>query len=146
MKTVFSIVFLLLAGTMYAQGHKQVSWTFNARTSESKTELVMKATVEKGWHIYSQFMVGDGPVPTSFTYTLPQNIVLDGKTKEPAPIKHFDENFQMEVKYFNKEVEFVQPLKGAVKQGQSVTGMVSYMICNDEMCLPPVDVEFEIKL
>jgi thiol:disulfide interchange protein DsbD len=102
--------------------------------------------MEKGWHIYSQFMKGDGPIPTSIVYTFPKGVKAVGKTKEPTPVKHHDENFGMDVYYFNDHVEFVQPITGKYKKGDVVKGTVTYMTCNDEMCYPPVDVDFEVKL
>lgn len=143
------LVFICLFGllnTAGAQSDKFVKWEFSSRKNGKTTELVAKAKLETGWHVYSQFMQGDGPIPTTFEYTLPVGVKLSGKTNEPEPIKHFDENFGMDVLFFNGQVEFVQPLSGKIKKGMVVKGKVNYMICNDEMCYPPVDVPFEIKL
>ncbi len=129
-----------------AQSDQLVKWDFSTRKNNKSTELVLKATMENGWHIYSQNLNGDGPIPTSFEYTLPKGAKKIGDTKEPEPIKHFDENFGMDVLYFNNQVEFVQPISGKIKKDEVVKGKVNYMICNDQMCYPPTDVNFEIKL
>lgn len=146
MKKLFVILLFFAALTGQAQGHKQVQWEFSSRVVEGKTELILTAKVETGWHIYSQYMEGDGPIPTSFEYKLPSGMKVDGKTIEPTPIKHYDENFGMDVYFFNEKAEFIQRLNGETKKNEVVTGKVTFMICNDEMCLPPTDVPFEIKL
>jgi hypothetical protein len=48
------------------------------------------------------------------------------------------------VNYYEHEVVFkinVEPY-----QVHSVTGNISYQLCNDMMCLPPTEVPFNIKL
>ena len=67
-----------------------------------------------------------------------------GKVIEPAPIKTYDENFGGDVMYFEGRIEFTQEIK--VKTPGSVQGMITYMACNDEKCLPPTDVNFEIEI
>lgn len=147
MKLVFSIFLIAFAYQVNAQTKYLVDWQFTSRTKGDTIEIVMTAQPEPGWHIYSQFLVGEGPVPTTFEYHLPKGMNVVGKTKEPQPIKYFDENFGMDVLYFNSKVEFIQPIIGkSKKEGAIIKGKVNYMICNDQMCYPPTDVPFEIKL
>jgi len=145
MKSIVTLLLVCYSVMGFSQGDKKVKWEFSLRQKGKQKEIVLKATMEKGWHIYSQFMQGDGPIPTSIEYTLPKGVKTVGKTKEPQPIKHHDENFGMDVYYFNDHVEFVQPVTGG-KKGDVVKGKVTYMTCNDEMCYPPVDINFEVKL
>lgn len=144
-KKFIALSFMLVTLSAFAQGDKKVKWEFSVRQNGKQKEIVMKATLEKGWHIYSLNMTGDGPLPTTIEFTLPKGVKTVGKTQEPQPIKHHDENFGMDVYYFNDKVEFVQPVTGG-KKGDVVKGKVSFMTCNDEMCYPPVDVNFEVKL
>jgi DsbC/DsbD-like thiol-disulfide interchange protein len=146
MRLVISLLLLVFAVQVHAQGYDQVKWNFTSRKNKKSIELVLKASIQKGWHMYSQHLKGDGPIATEFNYVLPAGIKKDGETTEPSPIKHFDENFGMDVLYFENEVEFTQSLKGKIKEGLVVTGKVTFMICNDNVCYPPVDVPFEIKL
>lgn len=146
MKSIVTLVFVVMTLAGWGQGDKKVKWEFSVRQTGKQKEIVMKAIMDKGWHIYSQNMQGDGPIPTSIEFTFPKGVKPKGKTKEPQPIKHHDENFGMDVYYFNDHVEFVQPIEGKYKKGDVVKGKVTYMTCNDEMCYPPVDVNFEVKL
>ncbi|HLP10512.1 MAG TPA: protein-disulfide reductase DsbD N-terminal domain-containing protein [Flavobacteriales bacterium] len=146
MRLIFFCLLVVFAVQVRAQGYDQVKWDFSSRKNKKATELVLKASIQRGWHLYSQHLKGDGPIPTEFTYELPKGVKKQGDTKEPAPIKHFDENFGMDVLYFENEVEFTQELKGKIKNEMVVSGKVTFMICDDNMCYPPVDVPFEIKL
>ena len=70
-----------------AQILEPVKWTFTIE-NETATEatLVFTAKVDKGWHVYSQYVPDGGPVPTSFTIK-PANVFKTiGKVTEPKPI------------------------------------------------------------
>lgn len=146
MRNLVLLCIAAFSGLFFTVNTSKVNWTFEKRTNKGAIELVLTASIEKGWHIYSQYLKGDGPIPTSFSFTMPKGLKADGTPKEPTPISHYDENFGMEVKYFNDKVVFVQSLKGKPAKGSVVKGTVTFMVCNDEMCLPPTDVKFEIKL
>jgi thiol:disulfide interchange protein DsbD len=67
-----------------------------------------------------------------------------GETLEPESIKEYDPNFEGELNFFKDEVTFVQKVE--VEQPTELSGTVTYMICNDVMCLPPVDEFFKIEV
>lgn len=119
----------------------RVAWEFDAENEV----FVAKATIAEGWHLYSQHISNDiGPVPTSFQFEETDGIKMVGKTIEPKPFKEYDENFGGELDYFKEEVIFQQKFK---HQGTTeLKGSVTYMICNDTMCMPPTDVEFKITI
>jgi DsbC/DsbD-like thiol-disulfide interchange protein len=146
MRFIIFTVLLISTFGLSAQADSKVKWDFSSRKSGNDFQLVMTATLESGWHIYSQFLKGDGPIPTTFEFTVPAGVKLKDKVKEPEPIKYFDENFGMEVLYFNNKVEFVQSVNGKKIDGKEIEGKVNFMVCDDHMCYPPVDVPFKIKL
>ena len=78
--------------------------------------------------------------------SLKSSAELVGKTTEDGHKKEgFDEMFGMNVVKFTDKVVFTQKVK--VKKGtKSIKGVVNYMCCDSEMCLPPKDVSFEILL
>ena len=68
-KHFFLITFLLSFSLSYSQVLKPVKWTFSSnKTSDSTANLYFKATIDQGWHIYSQYITGEGPIPTTFTF------------------------------------------------------------------------------
>lgn len=139
MRTILIAFFLINLSSLLAQ--EEVSWTISV-DSESVSFV---AELEEGWHIYSQYTDPNvGPVPTEIIIEKNKNVRPKGKVIEPTPVKAYDENFGGDVMYFEDKVEFSQEIK--VKSPGIVKGTITYMVCNDEKCLPPADVNFEIEI
>ncbi|ALL04066.1 protein-disulfide reductase DsbD family protein [Pedobacter gandavensis] len=142
---ILSFVLFTVIGAS-AQIEKPVTWSYAAKKI-SKTEAVvyMKATMDEGWHIYSQTLKPGGPSPTIFSFPASKDYTLVGKTTEPKATTYFDENFKMNVSYFGKQVIFQQKVK-LNKATATVKGKVEFMVCNDKQCLPPEEVSFSIPV
>jgi len=114
----------------------------------SNTEAVvfLRATIQEGWHIYSQNVKDGGPIKTSFTFTPSKEYSLVGKPAEPAAISKYESAFNMNVSYFEKSVTFQQKVKLKSANVSVVKGKLEYMTCNDKKCLPPEDIDFSIPL
>lgn len=132
--------------TSTGSGENPVTWTLAAqKISETEYDLAFKATVQKGWYLYSQNIEPGGPEPTTFTFTQNPNLEITGKAAEASAhkIEGMDPVFQMKVTKFKDEVSFTQRIK--VKDAtQTVEGFVTYMTCDDTKCLPPTDVPFKV--
>ena len=130
-----------------AQIEKPVSWQFAAQAGAAgEATLTATATIAGDWHIYSQFIEEGGPEPTSFTFTPSADYELLGKVAEsPAPVKTFEKAFNMNIAYFPKRAVFTQRIRLKVPQ-TTVKGHVTFMVCNDEKCLPPTDEDFAIEV
>jgi Disulphide bond corrector protein DsbC len=61
-------------------------------------------------------------------------------------ISYFDQNFKVDVKYFEGKADFVQVItvKGKIKT--NISGEVESMICNDRTCMPPATEKFNVVL
>jgi thiol:disulfide interchange protein DsbD len=131
-----------------AQVRNPVKWSYSARPSgKGKYEVVVRATLEKGWHLYSQATPDGGPIPTAFKFTRNPLLDLAGPVKEVGKLeKRHEKLFGVDVHQFSNEVTFVQSVtvKGKVKT--NVSGSVEYMVCNDTECLPPATQNFSIEL
>lgn len=147
MKNLFLFaVGLLFSMSASSQILKPVKWSYAAKkTSKTEATLYLKATIEDGWHLYSQNMADGGPVKTSFTFAPAKTYKLDGKTVEPKAIVKFEKSFDMNVSYFEKSVIFQQKVK-LTGAAATVKGTLEYMVCNDSQCLPPETVEFSIPV
>ena len=130
-----------------AQAHKPVKWDFKvASVTAEEATLVFTATLDEGWHIYSQFLQEDGPLPTTFTFTPSKDYTLAGKVKEESPaVKSYNDIFMMDIAWFEKTAVFVQKVK---LHGPQVTvqGKVEFMVCTEEMCLPGEAVPFSLSV
>lgn len=139
--------FFFFAAT-FAQMENPVKWTYTAKKIKGDVyELHMTAVLEPKWHIYSQDIKGDGPVPTSFAFDKNPLVKPDGKVVEMGKLeKEYDKNFGMTLKYFGNKVDFVQKIKLKAAVATLAKGKITYMVCNDKKCLPPKDVPFSIKI
>lgn len=147
MKKLTLSALLLLAVTLTkAQILTPVHWSYGAKkTSPTEAVVFMKATIDAGWHVYSQTVKEGGPVKTTFTFPASKQYTLVGNTIEPKPITRNEKVFGMDVSFFENEVVFQQKIK--LKAGQvTVKGTLEYMTCNDKQCLPPEDLTFSIPV
>ncbi len=146
-KTCFLLFFLCAGYLLTAQILKPASWAYSSKDLGNKRyELDFTATINKGWHIYSQFIDSGGPIPTSFTFKKSGDYILIGKTKEDGkPIKENDPGFGMVLKYYENEALFSQIIE-LKKPTADVKGTLEYMVCDASRCLPPSDKNFEFKL
>jgi len=132
----------------FGQIYDPVDWTFQVELkNESQADLILEATIEDGWHIYAMDLPSDqGPLPTEFIFNPSDSYSLEGKTKEGEYITHYDPNFDMDLNYFEEKAIFKQRVNRLSKDDFSVKGELSFMVCNEEMCLPPEYVEFDFKV
>lgn len=138
---------MLFFAAANAQFENPVKWSYTAKKVADKTyELHITANLDANWHIYAQD-AGEGPVPTSFAFTTNPLVKLDGKVKESGNLeKAFDANFNSVLKFYTKQVDFVQKVKLKSTATTLVKGTVNFMVCNDRKCLPPKDIPFSIKI
>lgn len=138
---------LLVVTVASAQLDNPVKWVYSAKKIADKTyELHMSASIDGNWHIYAQD-AGEGPEPTSFSFTKNPLVKLDGKVKEVGKLeKSYDPNFKSTLKYYGKQVDFIQKVKLKSNANTLVNGSVTYMVCNDKKCLPPKEIPFSIKI
>ncbi|MUP47515.1 thiol:disulfide interchange protein [Gramella sp. BOM4] len=133
----FTFFFFFVA---QAQIYDPVQWETQVKEiSENEYELITRAIIEPGWHLYSQDVPENGPVPTTFTYNLGnKEVELVGATIEDEGTEIDDPIFEMRITYFDDEAEFVQKILVKEPVG-SITASVEYMVCDDERCLPPTE-------
>jgi thiol:disulfide interchange protein DsbD len=134
--------------SLFAQRENdKVHWSFEAqKLSAGEYDLIFTADVAPTWCIYSQYLTSDdGPVRTSFAFDSNTAVESVGKIEEKGSKKQlFDAMFNMNViKLFGK-VQFVQRVK--VKNITTLKGAVTFMSCDDNSCLPPSDVSFNVAL
>jgi hypothetical protein len=144
-----SILAALILASAYgrAQILHPVKWSYGAkRLSNTEAVVFLKATIDDGWHLYSQTVPDGGPVKTSFTFKPSDNYTLAGNVAEPKPISKYETVFSMNVGYFAHEVIFQQKIKLKGSGPVEVKGSLEYMTCNDKQCLPPEDIDFDIPL
>ncbi|SFH09735.1 protein-disulfide reductase DsbD N-terminal domain-containing protein [Pedobacter insulae] len=148
MKRITLVLTLLFFTTLgaFAQIEDPITWaTVAKKTSATEATVYIKATIDDGWHLYSQTVKPGGPSKTVITFAPSKDFTLVGGTIEPKPINKFEKVFNMNVPYFEDQVVFQQKIK--LKKGAtSVKAKVDFMVCNDKQCLPPSEIEFTIPV
>ncbi len=148
LKRLFSLLTLIFIGTLgFSQIENTVKWSYTAKKTADKTyELHMTASLDPKWHIYAQ-QAGEGPEPTSFRFDKNPLVVLQGGVKESGKLeKTYDPNFKSTLRYYGNQVDFIQKVKLKSTATTVFKGFVTYMVCNDNRCLPPKEIPFSIKI
>jgi len=149
MKKLFLLLtFLVTSVTGFTQIHNPVSWSTSVeKVSDTEFDLIIKASIEPKWHLYSQNVPEDGPIPTAFTFEASDAYELVGEVSEEEGHTVDDPVFNMKIKFFENSATFKQRIKVKSEAGFKVMGEVEFMVCDDASCLPPsyVDLPFEIE-
>ena len=131
----------------FGQIYNPIEWSTHVeKIDEVEYKLIITATIDSGWHLYSQNVPEDGPVPTTFVYK--EGIFdyeLIGETTEEEGHEVDDPVFNMNIKFFENSARFEQRVK--LKQnGNVIKGIVEFMVCDDTRCLPPTEVDLTFHL
>ena len=147
MKKLYTLLLVLLALQSQAQIENPVKWSYSAqKTGKNEANILIKADIQKGWHLYSQFIEDGGPIPTSFTFSPSKDFKLEGKVSEsPKAVTAFDPNFGMKIAWHETQVVFTQKIK-TTNDKFILKGVLEYMVCNNNKCLPPTEQEFNIPV
>ncbi|HEY0731476.1 MAG TPA: protein-disulfide reductase DsbD domain-containing protein [Chitinophagaceae bacterium] len=146
-KLLFVTLALAFLNTVSAQN--PVSWAFTSKKISDKVyELHLTATIQPGWHLYSQKQPEDAIAqPTSFTFNNNPLLNFDGTVKELGKMeKYTDKLLDVSAYQYSNKVNFVQVVKLKGKVKTAVTGKLEFQTCDDKKCLPPKTVPFTIAL
>ena len=142
-KILFLFIMLVTVSTSFAQILNPVKFQYSAvKKGNGIYEVHIKTKVDPHWHIYSVHNPEGGAQATSVKIKHAETV---GKIKEVGKLISIQDNaFNVNQKFFENSVEFVQTVK--VKSSKEIEGTLEYMVCNDHQCLPPKEVEFKVKL
>jgi hypothetical protein len=148
-KFVLILISFFSIGLLSAQGLNPVSWNFTSKKiSDNVYELQMIATIQQGWHVYSQTQPKDAIAqPTTVVFNKNPLVELDGKLKEAGNLEKFkDKELDISANQYSNKVVFLQRVKLKGKAKTNVTGKLTYQTCNDEKCLPAKTINVSIPL
>ena len=135
------IVLVLTVVGIHAQIMEPVHFTTQLKELKNgEAELVFKATIDAGWHVYSTGLGDDGPISASFHQVKMEGAQPVGKLQARGKeLKQMDKLFGMEVRFFENAVTFVQKIR-FTKPAYDIDCYVEYGACNDQSCLPPSEM------
>ena len=130
----------------FAQIKEPVHFTSQLKELKGgEAELIFSATIDPGWHVYSTGLGSDGPISASFHADKMDGMETVGKLQARGKeIKQFDKLFEMELRFFEQAVTFVQKVR-FTKPDYDIDCYLEYGACNDEACLPPTEVALKAK-
>ena len=137
------VLLLLMPLSLWAQMVEPVHVKSQlVKVSPTEADIVFDATIDNGWHVYSTDLGDDGPISATFNVVQTTGVTPVGKlTAKGKEINKFDNMFGMELRYFEKEVTFVQRVR-FVQPDYSIECYVEYGACDDASCLPPSQATF----
>ncbi|MCP2028412.1 thiol:disulfide interchange protein DsbD [Flavobacterium sp. HSC-32F16] len=148
MKKLF-LLFLILFSfqNTFSQIYDPVSFTTLVKeTGQNSYTLSITAQIDKGWHMYSQKVPANGPMPTSFVFAKSKNYTTKGGVIEPNGHEIDDPIFNMRIKLFETKAVFTQKIERKNNDAFKVNATIEFMVCNDQSCLPPSEREFVFEI
>lgn len=145
-KSFLSLLFMVVSLLTFAQIQEPVRFKSELKTlGDSKAEIVFTGTIDAGWHVYSTGLGDGGPISATFNVDKMTGAIAVGQLKAVGKErKGYDPLFEMNVRYFEHSVQFVQEI--AFKGGDyQIEAYLEYGACNDENCLPPTQVNVSYK-
>ena len=141
MKRILTLTLLLVSAVItFAQNPVHFSSALKMGKG-AEAEIVFTGKINKGWHVYSTNLGADGPIPATFHTDKMDGVELVGKlTPRGREISQYDNIFGMKLRYFENSVQFVQKIK-FTKPNFKIDCYLEFGACNDEMCMPPTQVE-----
>ncbi|RXG11392.1 thiol:disulfide interchange protein DsbD [Leeuwenhoekiella aestuarii] len=138
---------LFFFGAVQSQILEPVKWSTSVeKVSNKEYVLVATAIIEPHWHLYSQNVPEDGPVPTVFTFINNGSFLKKGNTSEDKGLTVNDPVFEMQIKYFENKATFRQTVRLKNETPLSINGKVEFMVCDDTRCLPPTEIDLVFTL
>ena len=143
-RILFSLLAVIFSIGVRGQMMDPVHFTSQLKMLEGdEAEIIFSATVDPGWHVYSTDMGNDGPISATFNAVKMDGVETVGKLKPRGNVvKQFDKMFDMELRFFERKATFVQKIR-FTKPQYTIDCFLEYGACNDEMCMPPSQVELK---
>jgi thiol:disulfide interchange protein DsbD len=152
MRFLKNSVLLLLALVFGTAVHAQMtadpsSWKYEVKKkSATEYQLVFHLDLKQGWHIWSLNPGGDGfQIVPSFNIEGNNAQVIGKPTEKGKATTTLMGGVDGKVTYLSGKVDYTLNL--TVKNTPvKVKGTHTYQVCDDKMCLAPVDKAFEVEI
>lgn len=110
---------------------------------DNEAQIVFRANIDPGWHVYSTELGDDGPISATFNIVEMKGAETTGNlTHEGNELSRFDNMFGMVLRFFENNVTFIQKIR-FTQPDYSIDCYLEYGACNDETCLPPSQIIFK---
>src|SRR5690606_25660739 len=139
--TFFGFLFLT------AQDFKEpVTWSYSVhKVNDVEYDLIFNATIDKDWHVYSQFTPDGGALPTELTFiNSGENFELVGNAKESITYTEYSEVFEVDEVFFKDSATITQRIKLLNRNMNAIQGNIFYQACIDKCISRDEDFVFSL--
>lgn len=144
----FTLLTFFVFTITQAQILDPVKWKTSVE-QKSATEFLLKfeASIQKDWHIFSQFTPDGGSLPTVFSYEdTKNNYQLIGKTTESKYKKVYSDIFEVDEYMFEGSAQFSQLVKVINPALKSIKVEVEYQACLEQCIQQFKNFEFQLPV
>jgi len=141
------LVFFACTTSLNAQIEEPVSWSTSVKKiSDTEYDLIIIATIEKDWHVYSQYTAEGGSLPIIISKENKNDTGyrLVGKAIESDTIKKYSDIFEVYETYFDIEAVLKQRVEITDPNITQITLNLTGQVCK-EVCLQ-IDENFTFSL
>lgn len=128
--------FLILLSTYLSSQEviNPIKWSFSHElTSDSTATLNFEAKIDNNWHLYSQYIENEPPLPTVFLFdNEPYSSIK--KLREGKSVTFYDPIFEKDLNYFENYALF--QLEVEINDSiDSIPGTIEFQACDDKLCV-----------
>lgn len=130
---------LFLASCLWVSGYTQfsatqVSWdTEWEEIGDAQYRLIFSATIDEGWHIFSQYSPEGGSQPAFFEFIKTEAYQRIGPVIEPTPEAYYNDVFEVTEQIFTEKVRFEQVVE-VYDLTKPIEITLYYQVCK-ELCI-----------
>lgn len=135
--TILILLFLSSLSIFSQDDENPVKFSSEFRKiSDTEYELIMKADIHEGWHVYSQKTDEGGSLPSEFAFEKAgEDYELIGETTESETIVAYSEIFGVDETFFKENAVFTQKIRLLKPDVNQVDVNLFYQVCK-EVCIP----------
>jgi len=134
-KTILLFVFFFAFAKGNAQILEPVKWTSKIEKKGNNAVLIFDGTIEKDWHMYSQFTPDGGPLALEIAFKNQKgNYELVGKAKEGKTRTAFNDVFGVDETFFEGKAHIEQEIKIINPNLKTVDVDFDFQVCK-EVCI-----------
>ena len=132
---VFLLFFIFAFANSNAQILEPVKWTSKIQKKGNNAVLIFDGTIEKDWHMYSQFTPEGGPLALEIVFKNQKgNYELVGKAKEGKTRTAFNDVFGVNETFFEGKAHIEQEIKIINPNLKTVDVDFDFQVCK-EVCI-----------
>ncbi len=143
----YTFLFFMISFIGFSQIQDPVKWKSKIeKISDTEYMITLDGTIEKGWHMYSQFTPEGGALPTEFKFNnLSGNYEVTEKTIESEYKQQYNDVFEIDEYFFEDTVQFKQKVTVTNKDLSKIELNLFYQVCTDVCISQDKFFEFNLK-